>query len=282
MAGYRSGMSAGKPLAIDWYDTPRWYDIVFDVDTRREADFLEEMLRRHGPERRGAKPARVLEPACGSGRLVCEMARRGHAVLGFDINAAMLAFAKKKLAARGLEARVRVDAMESFQCSARFELAHCLVSTFKYLLDEASARAHLECVARALVPGGVFVLGFHLSDYARTSASQERWVATRRGTTVTCTTRVAPANRRKRLEDVRTRLSVVRAGGVIRTETCWRFRTYDAREARRLIASVPELESVALYDFHYEADRPRSIDDGILDCVFVLRKRSGPARPINR
>ena len=34
--------------AIDWYDTPRYYDIVFDTDTKREADFLEEMLRRHG------------------------------------------------------------------------------------------------------------------------------------------------------------------------------------------------------------------------------------------
>jgi hypothetical protein len=75
------------------------------------------------------------------------------------------------------------------------------------------------------------------------------------------------------LEDVRTRLVVERAGGRLRTETRWKFRTYDAPQVRRLFGAVPEMEQVALHDFHYDADRPRDLDDGGLDCVFVLRKR---------
>jgi hypothetical protein len=168
--------------------------------------------------------------------------------------------------------------MRSFRIPGRFELAHCLVSTFKYLLDEDSARSHLECVARHLVPGGLYVLGFHLTDYERESVSQERWVETSRGVRVTCNTRVWPANRRTRLEDVRARLVVERASGVLRTETRWRFRAYDERQARRLFASVPGLECVALHDFHYDAARPLSFGDGVLDCVFVLRKRSRISR----
>ena len=57
--------------------------------------------------------------------------------------------------------------MSAFETPGTFDLAHCLVSTFKYLLTEAAARAHLRSVARALRPGGVYALGFHLSPVRR-------------------------------------------------------------------------------------------------------------------
>ena len=86
---------------IDWYDTPRWYDMVFDPGTPTEADFVMQLAERYG---RG--PLRsVLEPACGSGRMVVELARRGVRVEGFDLNTHMLAAAQAKLdrlAARGI------------------------------------------------------------------------------------------------------------------------------------------------------------------------------------
>jgi 2-polyprenyl-3-methyl-5-hydroxy-6-metoxy-1,4-benzoquinol methylase len=84
----------------DWYDTPLYYDIVFDDGTRQEADFLEAAFAKHA---RPARGRRLFEPACGSGRLAMEMARRGWNVNGFDGNAYMIAFAKERLAAAGLE-----------------------------------------------------------------------------------------------------------------------------------------------------------------------------------
>ena len=265
-------VTTAKTLRIDWYDTPRWYDIVFDVGTAREADFLEEMAQKHGPARR-ARRLRVLEPASGSGRLVAELARRGHTVTGFDLSDAMLDFARERLAQRGLSARLSKNDMADFAFRGPFDLAHCLVSTFKYLLDEQSARSHLECVASALVPGGIYVLGFHLSDYAQEGVVRERWVETRGGVTVTCNTQLAAPDRRTRLEAVRTRLAVAKDSGDLRTETHWKFRAYDARQVRRLFASVPALELVALHDFTYDASRTRDLTDDQLDCVFVLRRR---------
>ena len=213
---------------------------------------------------------------------MCELARRGLDVVGFDRNDAMLEYAREKLEKRNLRARLEHADMTNFRFKGHFDLAHCLVSTFKYLLDEKSARAHLECVARALAPGGLFVVGLHLSDYARTSASRERWVARRGGTQVTCVTQLEPAQRKSRLEDVRTRLTIERAGEIMRTETRWKFRTYDARQFARLVASVPEFECVALHDFHYEALRPRPLADAHSDCVYVLRKRAGALSPGRR
>ncbi len=261
--------------ALDWYETPRYYDAIFDVDTDDEAGFLEAIHVKHGTGRATPAP-RVLEPACGSGRLLVQMARRGWRVHGFDLEPAMVRYSKERLRAEGLAGTVAVGDMASFQVRGTFDLAHCFVSTFKYLLDEDSARAHLEHVAAALAPGGVYALGFHLTDYAATKTTRERWHVVRDGADVTCTIQGWPAERRARREKVRSRLVVREGGEERRSETVWWFRTYDAREVRRLLRSVPALEHVATYDFLYDASEELTLSDTQYDTLLVLKKRGGP------
>jgi hypothetical protein len=51
------------------------------------------------------------------------------------------------------------------------------------------------------------------------------------------------------------------------------FRTYTWKQFRELVASVPELEIAAVYDFTYRFDRPITPRATTEDAVFVLRKR---------
>ena len=51
------------------------------------------------------------------------------------------------------------------------------------------------------------------------------------------------------------------------------FRTYDAAQLRRLLRSVPALEHVATYDFNYDPDASRVLDDAQLDTLLILRRR---------
>ena len=253
---------------IDWYDTPRYYDLIFDADTALEADFLEQALATYGRSR----GRRVLEPACGSGRLVLELARRGYDVTGYDLSRPMLDYAQGRLDRAGLAARLELGALEDYTPPGRYDLAHCLVSTFKYVSTEAGARAHLEHVARALRVGGLYVLGFHLSDYSTTSRMRERWTAREGQTEVVCNIQSWPPERRRRRERIRSRLVVHEGEEELRSETEWWFRTYDAAQAKRLLSSVPAFELVALHDFTYEFDYTRELDDSQLDCLFVLRR----------
>jgi SAM-dependent methyltransferase len=263
----------------DWYDTPAYYDLIFDADTQKEAAFLEGVWQRFGGKGSGRRRRlRLLEAACGSGRVMGEMIRRGWNGDGFDVNEAMLANAKARLGeveAAGERWQVWRDAMETFQVPGgrRYEVAHCLVSTFKYLPTEAAARSCLERLAGALVPGGLLVLGLHLTDYGRTKCEHERWVEARDGLQVVCNIRTWPADRKRRLERVRSRLKVTEGGRAREQETVWDFRTYDARQLRRLLrAAVPELELAGCYDFTYDLDAPRELDDRYADVIVVLRK----------
>ena len=255
-----------------WYDTPLYYEIVYQDYTRPETLFLEAVARRHGPVRRGT--LRILEPACGSGRLLESLARRGHRVAGFDLNANMLRYARNRLRGAGLSGAIWRDRLESFRVRGQggYDLAHCLVSTFKYILTETGARSHLRRVARSLRPGGLYVLGLHLTDYAQSEPDHERWVRRRGQVRVTSDTWSDLPNRRTRLEACRTRMRMTDGGKRWEEETLWDFRTYSPAEMRRLLRSVPELELVACHDFHYEMRRRREIEDGPGDIVLVLRR----------
>lgn len=276
---------------IDWYDTPLYYDIIFDADTVVEADFLEAACERYGPALPKNGVRRVLEPACGSGRLVLEMASRGWQVTGVDLSSAMLKYArertqnpgkrKQRASQAGLQKRIILKQADiaDFRVTGKVDLAHCLVSSFKYLASEGAARSHLQCVVQSLKAGGIYVLGLHLSEYEDRRSSRERWVGERDGVQVTCTIEGWPPEVRKRQERVRSRLTVretdrnTKTEKILRNETNWTFRTYDDRQLQRLIRSVPELELVAVHDFSYRLDRLHTLDDEQLDTVLILRRR---------
>ena len=245
----------------DWYDSPLYYDLIFDEDSENEADFLEAMMWKHGVADTGC----ILEPACGSGRLVNEMAQRGYSVDGFDLNENMLEFAQHRLAEEDLWANLWVDGMQNFSTERRYDMAHCLVSTFKYLQTEADAVANLEHVAASLHPGGLYILGLHLSKYGNSNYEHERWVVERDGLKVVSNTRTWPADQKNRTEKLRNRLRIKHSDRPEKTlETHWQFRTYDATQLRKLIKKVPAFEAVAFHDFNCDVGIERYLDDEFL------------------
>ncbi len=68
-------------------------------------------------------------------------------------------------------------------------------------------------------------------------------------------------------------MKVLEDGVEKRAKTTWEFRSYDAAQVRSLIESVPELEHVETYDFHYEIDEPQVFSDEQCDTLLILRKR---------
>jgi SAM-dependent methyltransferase len=267
-------MPKTKTIQTLWYDQPRYYDLAFHSDTRPEADFIEAACRKYL-----ARPARrLLEPACGSGRLVAELAGRGYEMAGFDLNQPSLDYLRRRLARRKLKANIFEADMSDFRLSSKADAAFCTFNTFRLLLDERSARRHLECVADALRPGGIYILGFHLLPLDADEESTERWVESQGKTQVTTTLRVLATDRRRRVERLRVSMLVRDRGEEIRFRDEFSFRMYTAAQFRRLLASVPSLELCDVYDFWYEIDNPLKLNDDREDTVFILRKQANALR----
>jgi SAM-dependent methyltransferase len=262
-------MPTSPPIRASWYDYPQYYDLAFRSETRREADFIEAACRKYCPP--GAR--RLLEPACGTGRLVAELASRGYDLTGFDLSRPALRYLRRRLKRRGLRATLFEGDMAGFRLEEKADAALCTLNSFRHLLSEQPARGHLECVAEALRPGGIYILGLHLMPPDAADDDCERWTEQHGQTRVTVTLRVLETDRRRRLERLRVSLLVRSHGRVLRLRDDFSLRRYTAPQLRRLLAKVPRFELADVYDFWYEIDQPLELNDRIADTVVVLRRR---------
>jgi SAM-dependent methyltransferase len=259
-------------MAGSCYDHPQYWDLAFRDETRLEADFVDAVAARYcdGPVKT------VLEPGCGGGRLVVELASRGYDVTGFDLSAPCISYLKRRLKRRGLKATVFQDDMITHRLDTPVDLAICPMNTFRHLLSEGDAKSHLESIAGGLRNGGIYMLGLHLLPPDIDPESTERWSARHASTRVVFSLKVLDSNRRKRIETIRFRLSVTTGDPPqrqMRYQDDFPLRMYTAAQFRRLLKSVPAFQLLDVYDFWYDIDDPLKLDNTITDTVFVLRKR---------
>ncbi len=257
-----------KPIVGDWYDHPEYYDLSTSDETPLEAAFIEAACRKYCD----FPLQRLVEPACGSGRLVVELAARGYHMTGLDLNEKALAFLRKRLQRRKLAAELLRADMTDFTLWQPADAAFCLLNSFRHLLTEAAAKRHLETVANNLRAGGIYILGLHLLPPDADENSIERWRSSQGKTQVSTDLRVVASDRRRRIESLQVSLRVRRGEKLWRFRGKFDFRLYTAPQFRRLLASVPAFELCDVYDFWYDIEEPLKLDNQISDTVFILRK----------
>jgi SAM-dependent methyltransferase len=265
-------MGPSRILQADWYDFPEYYDIAFQGHTSREADLIEAVCRKYCP----FAVRYLLEPACGSGRLVTALTARGYRVNAFDLSRPALSYLRRRLARRQLHAEIFVAEMSDFYLRRSADAAYCLINTFRHLLTEQAARDHLECIVENLRPGGIYVLGMDLLPLHGQRREAERWTRKRTKTSVTVTHRVLHTDRRHRIQNVRVCILVRHGLEELRLRHEFQLRTYTPRQFRRLLTSVPSLELCDTYDVWYDIDQPLAHNEEINYGVFVLRRRLPP------
>jgi SAM-dependent methyltransferase len=252
-----------------WYDLPHYYDLGFREETKQECKFLEDVFERYAK----CQVKRVFEAGCGTGRLVAEMAARGYDVTGFDLNQNTLDYCNKRLARRKLQATLLNANMESFNLGKKYQAAFNAINTFRHLLTEESAENHLNCVAKHLVSGGVYVLGLHLLPIDADPLDQERWQYKSKSLKINYFLRVTHSDMRKRIERLKLTMTVHKSGKAVKLADEFDLRIYRAKQMKALLKKMTAFELCEVYDFWYEIDEPQKFDDYLADAVFILRKR---------
>lgn len=260
-----------KITEAHWYDYPLYYDISLQEDNQREANFIEAACRKYCP----FPVRRLLEPACGTGRLVTELAGRGYEVVGFDLSRPSLDFLAKRLKRKKLTAELFEGDMSDFRLQKPVDAAFNPVNSFRLLMTEQAAQSHLRCVCDALRPGGIYILGLHLMPPDADEESTERWGGQQGKIRVTTTLRVLSCDRRRREERLRASILVRHGEKILRLRDEFSFRLYNLAQMRRTLRSEPRFELCGVYDFWYEIDEPQKLDSRISDTVLILRRKVG-------
>lgn len=144
------------------YDDNNWYAQIFNEDflrtvpkssprqSKREAKFI--------CDRMGIQTgARVLDLCCGFGRHTIELSAKGFDMVGLDLSMVMLKKALADATARKLSIKFVHGDMRKLTFNSIFDAIYNVDTSFGYF-DDLSNFKVLQGIARALKPGGVFLL----------------------------------------------------------------------------------------------------------------------------
>lgn len=255
--------------AANLYDYPRYYDLVFGSDWKAEFDFLRVAF----DEFVTGKTKRLFEPACGTGRLVYRLAKAGYSVSGLDLNPRAVDYCNRRLAKHDLPETAFIGDMAKFTLPKPVDAAFNTINSFRHLPTEALARAHLKCMAQAIRKGGVYVLGLHLTPTEGEPLTEESWSARRGHLCINTHLQTFEVDRRGRMERCRMTMDVYSPTDQFQIVDELRFRTYTLPQLRRLLAEVPELELVDVFDFSYSLEESAILDAATQDVVLILRRK---------
>jgi SAM-dependent methyltransferase len=150
---------SGSPHAPgDWYDgffEGDWLEqVALYADPERTQEQIEFIVEQLALER----GARVLDLACGHGRITLALARRGYRMTGLDLSPRSLQLARDAAARQGLAVDwVQAD-MREIPAGAGFDAIISFFTSFGYFQEEHENQRVLDGVARALGPGGRFLI----------------------------------------------------------------------------------------------------------------------------
>ncbi|MEZ5553117.1 MAG: class I SAM-dependent methyltransferase [Pseudomonadales bacterium] len=112
----------------------------------------------------GLERGRVLEPMCGSGRLLRGFAAAGFDTVGVDASPQMLALAEAHYDRHRLKGQWLTADVTDFDLDEACDLAVCPINSLAHLPDESAMLAHLECMARNLYEGASYWVQLDLRD----------------------------------------------------------------------------------------------------------------------
>lgn len=149
------------------YTAAELYDLVHLGPWKGELEFYRRQSARTGP--------RVLELACGTGRLTVPLASAGLAITGLDRAPAMLARARARAAQAQVDVPLVEADMRTFALGRQFDLIFIPVNSFCHLLTREAAEACLRSVRAHLAPGGRFVLDVFNPSLTLLAREAGRW-----------------------------------------------------------------------------------------------------------
>ena len=157
------------------------YDsLMYDSDGEKWASYISELLKKDGI----LPPARILETACGTGRITLPLVRAGYDLVALDTSEEMLQTAQDKLRENALSAHFVCADMRDFSMPRPVSAIVSACDGLNYLAEEGDALKFFALCAANLIPGGMLL--FDISSYKKLTQTIGNNVFYDDGDVVTC------------------------------------------------------------------------------------------------
>ena len=131
-----------------------FYDAInAEIDYKKWADFIEEILKKECKER----PELVLDLGCGTGKMTLELARRGYDMTGIDYSPEMLDIARNEGEKAGQNILWLCQDMREFELYGTVDAAVCCLDCINHLESEKDLEKCFSLVHNYLIPDGIFI-----------------------------------------------------------------------------------------------------------------------------
>ncbi|MEK7722492.1 MAG: class I SAM-dependent methyltransferase [Elusimicrobiota bacterium] len=121
------------------------------------------------------KGAALLDLCCGPGRHAVEFAEKGLAVTGYDFSGEYLEEAATRAKKKKVSLRLVRGDMRRLKFSGKFDAAVNLFTSFGYFRKFSDDIKTLKGVAKALKPGGLFLMDVINGDFVRKNFHPRHW-----------------------------------------------------------------------------------------------------------
>jgi len=139
------------------YTNSAAYDLAFSY---RDYDSDSQALLRWYKELTGrrSEPERILELACGPGRMLLALCPDGSYGYGIDISEEMCQFAKQLADESGKNVCIDSGDMTEFALNKDFDLVVTMLNSISHITSAELLRRHFVCVREHLAPGGLYLI----------------------------------------------------------------------------------------------------------------------------
>lgn len=150
------------------------YHQIFDQSLYQAwQNYLEDQVERRLTHQEGIK---ILDMACGDGRLTLELAKTGYDVTGMDLSEEMLIIAQAEMQEAGVYVPYFQADMRSFKTETSYDLISIFCDSICYLDSLADLEATFKACYEALEKGGLLLFDIHSSYQMNCIYPDFQWV----------------------------------------------------------------------------------------------------------
>jgi SAM-dependent methyltransferase len=254
--------------AREFYASPEYYHIAFELNRKVETDFLEACFRRFATRR----IRHVVDLACGTGHHSLRLAQRGFRVTALDLSKASIRFLRREVLRHRLSIEAGIGDMAAFRLPRPADAAICMQDSQGHLLTNEALLAHFRAVRDNLSPGGLFVFDRLIPNRWATPGARWAWTRHRGRTTVRTTFRTLEAyDPVRQVCEERMRFDITRNGSHHIVTQRHKTRIVFPQELRTLVALVGGFEMVGWFS-NFSLARPLERARAPLMMITVLRR----------